>query len=42
MSGAKTILIVDDQPIMRLGLANLVDGEPELEVIGEAANTADG
>jgi len=42
MAGAKTILIVDDQPIMRLGLANLVEGEPELKVIGEASNTADG
>lgn len=32
----KTILIVDDHPMMRDGLRQLIANEPDLEVIGEA------
>ena len=32
------ILIVDDHPIVRHGLAQLIDDEPELSVCGSAAN----
>jgi DNA-binding NarL/FixJ family response regulator len=34
---AKTILIVDDHPTLRRGLAALIDSEPDLAVCGEAA-----
>ena len=33
----KTILIVDDHPTLRRGLAALIDSEPDLAVCGEAA-----
>ncbi len=33
-----TILTVDDHPLMRAGLAAVLDSEPDLEVIAEAAN----
>ena len=32
----KRILIVDDHPMMRQGLAQLINNEPDLEVSGEA------
>jgi DNA-binding NarL/FixJ family response regulator len=32
------ILVVDDHPLMRRGLAALIDGEPDLAVCAEAAN----
>jgi DNA-binding NarL/FixJ family response regulator len=32
------VLIADDQPLVRAGLSALVDMEPDLEVIGEAAD----
>ena len=32
----RKILIVDDHPIMRLGLSRLIDAEPDLTVAGEA------
>ena len=32
----KRILIVDDHPIMRLGLSRLIEAEPDLEVVAEA------
>ena len=35
-SAPRQILIVDDHPIMRLGLAKLIDAEPDLEVAWEA------
>ena len=35
------ILVVDDHPIVRRGLRELVDGEPDLEVCGEAAGAAE-
>ncbi|MBI4326187.1 MAG: response regulator transcription factor [Chloroflexi bacterium] len=34
----KRILIVDDHPIMRQGLAQLVNNEPDLAICGEAEN----
>ena len=41
-SGAVRVLIVDDHPIVRRGLAQLIEQEPDLEVCGEAddADTA--
>jgi two-component system nitrate/nitrite response regulator NarL len=32
------ILLVDDQPLFRKALATLIDGQPDLSVIGEAEN----
>ena len=32
------ILIVDDHPVVRTGLAGMLVGEPEFDVVGEAAN----
>jgi len=32
------VLIVDDQAVMRRGVASLLAGEPDLEVVGEAEN----
>ncbi|MEO0867566.1 MAG: response regulator transcription factor [Cyanobacteria bacterium J06642_11] len=32
------ILLVDDQPIIRQGLANLLENQPDLQVVGDAAN----
>jgi len=33
---AKRLLIVDDHPMMRTGLAQLIGNEPDLKVVGEA------
>ncbi len=38
--GAWRILIVDDHPLVRAGLASLVNGEPDLEVCGETGDMA--
>lgn len=35
------VLIVDDHPIVRRGLADLIDQEADLEVCGEASDTAE-
>jgi DNA-binding NarL/FixJ family response regulator len=35
------VLIVDDHPIVRRGLADLIDHQPDLEVCGEAADVAE-
>jgi len=35
---AKHVLIVDDHPMMRTGLAQLIDNEPDLKVSAEADN----
>ena len=37
----KAILIVDDHPVLRRGLAALIDSETDLAVCGEAANCAE-
>ncbi|HQI82255.1 MAG TPA: response regulator transcription factor [Deltaproteobacteria bacterium] len=34
--GRRKILIVDDHPILRKGLAMVIDSEPDLKVVGEA------
>jgi DNA-binding NarL/FixJ family response regulator len=38
MEAKHKIFIVDDHPIVRQGLASLISGEPDLEVLGEAAD----
>ena len=37
-SGKRKVLVVDDHPIVRLGLKELIDKEPDLEVAAEAEN----
>ena len=37
----KTVFVVDDHPLLRQGLALLINREPDLTVCGEAANTQD-
>jgi DNA-binding NarL/FixJ family response regulator len=37
----RRLLIVDDHPFMRAGLAQLIDRQPDLVVCGEAANPAE-
>ncbi|HLA66139.1 MAG TPA: response regulator transcription factor [Acidimicrobiia bacterium] len=32
------VAVVDDHPVMRQGLVGLLDGEPDLEVVGEAGD----
>ena len=39
--GARRILIVDDHPLVRMGLRGLLDAEPGLQVCGEAGSLAD-
>ena len=34
------VLIVDDHPMVRLGLRSMLDGEPGIEIVGEAGNGA--
>ena len=36
------VLIVDDQELMRVGLRMVVDSQPDLTVVGEAATGAEG
>lgn len=37
----RRVLVVDDHPFMRAGLAQLINQQADLEVCGEAGNTAD-
>jgi len=36
------VLLVDDHMIVRIGLKALINAEPDMEVIGEADNGAEG
>ena len=40
-SARKRILLVDDHPFMRAGLAQLIDRQPDLAVCGEAGNPSE-
>jgi DNA-binding NarL/FixJ family response regulator len=40
-AGSKRIVILDDHPIMRLGLEQLISAEPGLAVCGQAGTTAE-
>ena len=33
-----TVIIADDHPVVREGLRGMLAGEPDIEVLGEAAN----
>lgn len=35
-----TVLVVDDHPLVRTGVANIIDHEPDLRVVAEAADGA--
>ncbi|MER5390244.1 response regulator transcription factor [Saccharopolyspora sp. NPDC002686] len=37
-SGATTVFLVDDHEIARIGVADLLDAEPDLTVVGQAAS----
>ena len=37
----KRILVVDDHPMMRTGLSQIVNAQPGLEVFGEAGSPAE-
>jgi DNA-binding NarL/FixJ family response regulator len=36
------VLLVDDQPLVRTGLRVMIDAQPDLEVVGEAGDGAEG
>ncbi|ABL83143.1 MULTISPECIES: response regulator transcription factor [unclassified Nocardioides] len=36
-----TVAIADDQPLVRSGLRMILEGEPDIEIVGEAADGAD-
>ena len=36
-----TLLIVDDQELVRVGLRKILDGEPDMTVVGEAGDGAE-
>jgi DNA-binding NarL/FixJ family response regulator len=40
-SAQKKILVVDDHPMMRQGLAQLISNEPDLKMCGEAENASE-
>ena len=37
-----TVMLVDDHALLRTGVANIINQEPDLEVVAEAGNGADG
>ena len=34
----RLVLVADDQDVVRVGLRRILDGEPDLDVVGEAAD----
>ncbi|WP_104043830.1 response regulator [Arthrobacter sp. ZGTC412] len=38
---AITVLLVDDQPLLRMGFRLILEGEDDLRIVGEASNGAD-
>jgi DNA-binding NarL/FixJ family response regulator len=38
MKGVARVLVADDHPVVRRGLAQIIDAEPDLEVVAEAAD----
>jgi DNA-binding NarL/FixJ family response regulator len=36
-----TLVVVDDHPVVRFGIVNLLKAQPQMEVIGEASNCSD-
>ncbi|NNE90293.1 MAG: response regulator transcription factor [Verrucomicrobiales bacterium] len=36
------IVVIDDHPVMRVGLTHLINAEPTLEVVGEAGSASEG
>ena len=41
MSAVTTVLIVDDEELVRMGLRAVIDAQPDLHVVGEAAGSAE-
>ena len=35
------VLLVDDHHIVRMGLKTIINDQPQMEVVGEASNTAE-
>jgi DNA-binding NarL/FixJ family response regulator len=42
MSSKKTVLIVDDHPLIREGVISILEAHPMFEVVGEAGNAKEG
>ena len=40
MSGIR-VVVVDDQPLMRAGFRMILEAQPDIEVVGEAADGAE-
>ncbi|MEO8282689.1 MAG: response regulator transcription factor, partial [Pseudarthrobacter sp.] len=36
-----TVLLVDDQPLLRMGFRLILEGEDDLRILGEASNGAE-
>ncbi|MPZ60827.1 MAG: response regulator [Propionibacteriales bacterium] len=41
MPGAFRIMLVEDHPVVRLGVKTVIDAQPDMEVVGEAETAAD-
>ena len=42
MTGAIRVVLVDDQALFRAGIRMVIDSQPDLEVVGEAGDGAEG